>query len=96
MKKHNRSNSAHAQTFTYSAVAVAVLGLAQMAHAQTAPADSGELVVKLNNSIIRQFIEKISLPSNLLHSIVSNNVLFIDDFECVILSCGFLASKDDL
>lgn len=45
MKKLNRSISANAQTFKYSAVAVAVLGLAQMAHAQTAPADSGELVV---------------------------------------------------
>jgi TonB-dependent receptor len=45
MKKLNRSTSAQAQTFKYSAVAVAVLGLAQMAHAQTAPADSGEMVV---------------------------------------------------
>ena len=45
MKKQSKSTSAYAQTFKYSAVAVAVLGLAQMAHAQTAPADSGELVV---------------------------------------------------
>jgi len=45
MKKLNRSTSATAQTFKYSAVAVAVLGLAQIAHAQTATTDSGELVV---------------------------------------------------
>ena len=45
MKKLSKTTRAHAQTFKYSAVAVAVLGLAQIAHAQTAAADSGELVV---------------------------------------------------
>ena len=45
MKKVKSTSRTQVQTFKYSAVAVAVIGLAQMAHAQTAPADSGELVV---------------------------------------------------
>jgi len=45
MKKLKSTTSAKSQSFKYSAVAVAVLGLAQMAHAQTATTDSGELVV---------------------------------------------------
>lgn len=45
MKKLEKVSRASAQTFKYSAVAVAVLGLAQIAHAQTATTDSGELVV---------------------------------------------------
>jgi TonB-dependent receptor len=45
MKKLDKSARHMAQTFKYSAVAVAVLGLAQVAHAQTAAPESNELVV---------------------------------------------------
>jgi hypothetical protein len=45
MKKVKSTSRTQVQTFKYSAVAVAVIGLAQMAHAQTAPTESGEMVV---------------------------------------------------